>query len=178
LKSSPKKNLVREEKKNPKLIGWEDMVAVQNDLEENWSKTLNKWHARMHFGSEKAKDRLKVFNVNVWDQLNDTLNDDYRALEKSRMPLQDTERLDIKELVKSTNEAFAPVIDQSNPAQIIQNYRKRGIWVDSLGDNVESEKKGGHKRMKAYDLEVYDDRNFYSLLLKVHPISTPTIYLV
>ena len=34
-----------------------------------WMETVNKWHARLHFGSEQAKQKMKMFNKTVWQQV-------------------------------------------------------------------------------------------------------------
>ena len=37
-------------------------VAQKSLLQGQWRAALDKWHARMNFGSEKVKAKLKVFN--------------------------------------------------------------------------------------------------------------------
>ena len=48
---------------------WEELMKVQSSLEEEWEIIINKWHARTHYGSEKKKTNLKVFNQTLWDQV-------------------------------------------------------------------------------------------------------------
>jgi hypothetical protein len=163
-------------------ISWESIIEKQNILEKSWETTLNKWHSRMHFGSEKVKSRLSVFNVNVWEQIIDlssSFQHEKRILEKSCCSLEDSDRLDIVEMKKE--------LSSSSVARKVSEYRKKGIEIfneeeengregdggtSEEDENVERKKmKDGAtnkgKKQKIYDLEVYDDRTFYSLLLKV-----------
>jgi hypothetical protein len=48
---------------------WEEWSDLQETLAEDWKSVINKWHARTHFGSEKKKSSLKVFNQTIWDQV-------------------------------------------------------------------------------------------------------------
>jgi hypothetical protein len=49
---------------------WNRIENVNNTLETSfWFPTLNKWHTRIHFGAEKNKSKLKVFNQNISDQV-------------------------------------------------------------------------------------------------------------
>jgi hypothetical protein len=48
---------------------WEELSDLQDTLAEDWKSVINKWHARTHFGSEKKKSSLKVFNQTIWDQV-------------------------------------------------------------------------------------------------------------
>lgn len=49
---------------------WNDLQAAQNQLQTSrWEPVLNKWHARLNFGSEKTKSKLKVFTQTMWDQV-------------------------------------------------------------------------------------------------------------
>jgi hypothetical protein len=50
---------------------WDELVEVQDSLTEDWKAVINKWHARTHFGSEKKKANLKVFNQTIWDQVSE-----------------------------------------------------------------------------------------------------------
>lgn len=83
---------------------------------------------------------MKVFNQTVWEQIDIALGDDIRVMEKSRMPWGDSKRLDKD-------------IDEGAEIQIRGN--------DSVVE--EGVQKTGSRR---YDPECYDDRPFYSMLLK------------
>jgi hypothetical protein len=164
-------------------LSWESIIEKQELLEKSWETTLNKWHSRMHFGSEKVKSRLSVFNVNVWEQINDlssSFQHEKRMVEKSCCSLEDSDRLDIVEMKKELSSSELP--------RKVSEYRKNGIEIfteaeeengrENDGETSEDEEEGTperkkkddnkrRKKRKMYDLEVYDDRTFYSLLLKV-----------
>jgi Apoptosis antagonizing transcription factor len=61
--SSTKKRKVNEE------IKWDDIAKIQQKLRPSWESTVNKWHARLHFGSEQMKSKMKVFNQTIWEQV-------------------------------------------------------------------------------------------------------------
>ena len=71
---------------------WERLYAPQK-LREDWEAVVNKWHARLNFGSEKAQSNLRVFNQKIWEQIETNLKDEVRTIEKSRLPLHDSERI-------------------------------------------------------------------------------------
>jgi len=49
---------------------WNRINSVDKALESSlWFPVLNKWHTRVHFGAEKNKSKLKVFNQNISDQV-------------------------------------------------------------------------------------------------------------
>ncbi len=50
-------------------ITWEQVLAPQEHMNAHWESVVNKWHARLNFGSEQAKSKLKVFNQSIWDQV-------------------------------------------------------------------------------------------------------------
>lgn len=112
-------------KKRKKEIAWDDVIAPQQRLQPEWERVVNKFHSRLHFGSEQKKSNMKIFNETIWDQISVLMNDDNKVIEKSTMPYNDSNRIDKLEI---TN------IDDSNE--------------------------------NSYDAEVYDDRPFYSTLLK------------
>lgn len=137
---------------------WNELIEVQNQLEIEWEEIINKWHARTHYGSEKNKANLKVFNQTIWDQvfpffplfpisfflsiliiskfqIDEILKDDTRVIEKSRIPKRESKRRRLS-------------IDQSTTDE-----NENEDQNENINNN--------------YDPEVYDDRAFYSLLLKV-----------
>ena len=65
--SSTKKRKVNEE------LQWDDIAKMQQKLRPSWESTVNKWHARLHFGSEQVKSKMKVFNQTIWEQVRLTL---------------------------------------------------------------------------------------------------------
>ena len=49
---------------------WEQIYKPQQQLQtERWEPILNKWHARLNFGSEKTKAKMKVFTHTMWNQV-------------------------------------------------------------------------------------------------------------
>ena len=62
---STKKRKINEE------INWEDIVRTQDKFRPSWESTVNKWHARLHFGSEQVKSKMKVFNQTIWEQVSE-----------------------------------------------------------------------------------------------------------
>ena len=101
---------------------WNNMYKGQVKAEEKWKGVLNKWHARLNFGSLQIKSKMKVFKTSLWDQVDEVVGDDTKVIEKSRM--SQTSRLD-------------------------------RVHLDERGNDEDK-----------FDLEVYEDRNFYSMLLK------------
>mmetsp|Transcript_6355 Transcript_6355/g.9509 ORF Transcript_6355/g.9509 Transcript_6355/m.9509 type:complete len:303 (+) Transcript_6355:3-911(+) len=129
-------------------VSWSNVLSAQENIESQsrWKEVLNKWHARMNFGSDHVKNKLKVFNRTFWDQIEDTLSDETRAIEKSRMPLSESCRID---RIVTANKK-----DVNSELHI----------ADEMIDDVPPPKKSSLN--KQFDLEVYDDRTFYSHLLK------------
>ena len=49
---------------------WPELQETQQRVkDENWRPVVDKWHAKMYFGSEKTKSNMKVFNHSIWDQV-------------------------------------------------------------------------------------------------------------
>ena len=61
--SSSKKRKINEE------VKWDDIIRTQQKFRPSWESTVNKWHARLHFGSEQVKSKMKVFNQTIWEQV-------------------------------------------------------------------------------------------------------------
>lgn len=53
---------------NPEQV-WSHIFQLQSTFEPKWKAVLNKWHARLHFGSEDKKSKMKVFKQSLWDQV-------------------------------------------------------------------------------------------------------------
>ena len=81
------------------------------------------------------------------------MTDEARVVEKSRCPLTESQRID-----KDSSH-----IDEDRDED--EDEGDRNGEEDGKEDMEEERDK--RKPSKAFDLEVYDDRNFYSLLLKV-----------
>ena len=150
---------------------WEAVVAPQMLLRPHWEATLDKWNARLHFGSERKQSKLKVFNQKLWGQIQIALSDKQRVLEKSRMPLLESSRMDRA----SGDGAAAANLDDGEDHSNKDGDSPEGSdgsQDDDEYDEDDNRRKkkradnGSKKRRVDYDLEVYDDRSFYNLLLK------------
>ncbi len=51
---------------------WEKVKDTQASLSPKWKEILEKWHARLNFGSEYRKSQLKVFNQSIWETVRRT----------------------------------------------------------------------------------------------------------
>jgi hypothetical protein len=176
----------------PDLL-WKELQETQLALEPRWKAVMNRMHARVNFGSEAAKSRLKVFNTDLWAHVDDVLRQPSKQIEKSRMPFHETERvgledvkkklekLDYKEATNEGDESNDDDNDNDNDNEQaekddIEKQRHELLDLYSLHEEKEFDmgdfadkkaKKIRVKKRKVYDLEVYDDRQFYSMLLKV-----------
>lgn len=84
-------------------------------------------------------------------QIEDILTDEARVVEKSRFPLSESQRVDKSSLPIDGHSVDDDENEDGEEEEEDMEVRDRG------------------KQSKAFDLEVYDDRNFYSQLLKVVP---------
>lgn len=48
---------------------WEKTLQKQQSRQPYWEEVLDVWNSRVHFGSEKAKSKLKLFNQSLWSQV-------------------------------------------------------------------------------------------------------------
>lgn len=102
----------------------EEIVKIHANRIPFWKSSIEKLHSRVHFGSEQAKSKLKVFNQTMWTHVDTLLLDECKNPKKSRILLDESSR-----------------IDKPNSSSL-----------EMIG--------------KECDEEVYDDRQFYSTLLK------------
>lgn len=61
---------------------WEHLESIQSEMRSNWIPVVDKWHARLNYGSEKSKSKLKILRTTIWDQVSrrvfyDTLRKQY-----------------------------------------------------------------------------------------------------
>ncbi len=142
-----------------KELSWAQVFEPQEKLRGNWERVVNKWHARLNFGSEKAQSNLRVFNQKIWEQIDTNLEDEDRTIEKSRLPLHDSER------IGRSLEDEIPDDQRANDSNEDEDSDEDS---DSDSDNNKGKGNAAAKKRKRekYDLEVYDDRPFYSMLLK------------
>jgi protein AATF/BFR2 len=134
-------------------LSWEEVLAPQQRLRPHWESTLDKWNARLHFGSERKQSKLKIFNHKIWEQISVALSDKQRAIEKSRLPMAESQRLD-------------RTLGGGGGGSDEDNNKDSEEEEDDDDEEEEVTKDRGKKRRVGHDLEVYDDRSFYSLLLK------------
>jgi hypothetical protein len=123
---------------------WQTLFETQVKLKKSWIPVVNKWHARLNFGSELAKSKMKVFNQTIFDGIDLALEDKHRVIEKSRLLFVESKRPG-----KTESEAHAVI------------RRRLNDDAAAVSDDDED------ARAILYDPEVYDDRQLYSLLLKV-----------
>ena len=50
-------------------VSWGNIISHQDQLQVRWESIMNKWHARLNFGSEKSKAKLKVLSHSLWEQV-------------------------------------------------------------------------------------------------------------
>ena len=116
---------------------WETIERSITTAKESWIPVVNKWHARKSLGTEALSSKLKVFNKSIFDSIQEAVSDERRVVERSRIPFSESKRI-----CKS--------LDQPKLTRLLH------------GD---SEHDQSHESF-AFDEEVYDDKQFYSLLLR------------
>lgn len=142
---------------------WEEVSSVQDTLQVRWQQTLDKWAARLHYGSEKARAQLKVFNQSAWGQIEGALGEERRVMERCRLPAEETSRLGASLEVDLVNSLINP--SEENDYDEDRNAVSgmvEGLYVHPKVPDEQDRKKS----RRVYDAEVYDDRALYSLLLK------------
>ena len=48
---------------------WNELYEQQNKMKNQWVNVIDKWNARLNFGNEQAKAKLKILNYSMWDQV-------------------------------------------------------------------------------------------------------------
>lgn len=84
--------------------------------------------------------------------MEDTLLDEHRTVSKSRMPSDESRRLDKK---------------SANEDEEIEN----GLFRTTGGEKRGTKRGRENEEVQEFDHEVYDDRMFYAMLLKVSALS-------
>lgn len=146
---------------------WDQIEGLTNRFEDKWATILNRWHSKINFGSEKLKNKLKVFNVSLMSQVDDLILDDKRNLDKSRIPIYESERVGIESFVKQLEENPDALEKELLETHGIYVEKKLEIDDSMLSASLLKQQKNQQKKRKMFDLEVYDDRPFYSQLLNV-----------
>lgn len=119
------------------LEDWATIERTTALAKESWIPIVNKWHARKTLGTEALNTKLKVFNKSIFDSIDEALSDEQRIVEKSRIPFSESKRI-CKRL----------------------HQQKHSRSLDGGSEDVKNH--GNY----AFDEEVYDDKQFYSLLLR------------
>ena len=157
---------------------WDDISMLQQELRPTWEKVVNKLHARINFGSNSAQSKLRVFNKKIWDQVSSLRNDQKRMIEKSRMPSNDSQRIGrhLHDPVPADQKPRRSDSEEDSDEKNASNSDDDGDSDSEEDDNEEDSAHNGKSNKKRvyedYDLEVYDDRPFYSMLLKTFITST------
>jgi protein AATF/BFR2 len=73
---------------------WKRLSETHNALRPQWKSVTDKWHARLNFGSEQAKSKLKVLNYSMWDQIDEIVSNEDKFVEKTYSLFQDSRRHD------------------------------------------------------------------------------------
>jgi len=134
---------------------WEEVLAPQQQLQASWEASVNRWHSRLHYGSEKVQSKMRVFNQTLWEQVTEVLTDEDKCIQKSRAALGQSQRVD-----KPASNA---------PVDQVPGAEEESDSSDDGSGNGDSDALRRKKRnAEQYDMEVYDDRSFYTLLLKAY----------
>ena len=148
------------------ILTWKCIARQQRDLEEDsWNSVLNKLHARLNFGSENARQKMKVFGSSFFDQVDEFMTNDHRIIEKSRMLQQESNRI-----VLNTDENKINRSDSDNDNDSGSNNDNDSDSDSNFDDIRNAKGNDRNSKKRKYDMEVYEDRSFYSVLLKVESI--------
>ena len=147
------------------MLDWVNVESPQKLLFPKWTETINKWHARLHYGSEKTQTNMKVFNQKIMEQIDVSLVDQKRCLEKSRLPLNESNRVD-KPIIDSKTKDFEGKEDNHDSDD--GNEFEYDYESDSENARFKNISNCNNSLKRKLDLEVYDDRAFYSMLLKTY----------
>lgn len=47
---------------------WDELSNQQSSMKSQWVNVIDKWNARLNFGNEQAKAKLKILNYSMWEQ--------------------------------------------------------------------------------------------------------------
>ena len=93
---------------------------------------------------------MKIFNQTIWQQIDMALEDDNRVIEKSRAVWNESQRMD-------------KGMDSTSMYMKNNGMNQQEHTDDEDEPRIKTKNKG---ETGQFDLECYDDRPFYSLLLK------------
>lgn len=66
--TSAKKGKKRRTRDDDDEIMWSTIEDTQRNLRPRWEAVVNKWHSRLHFGTE-GNAKMKSFKQTLWDQV-------------------------------------------------------------------------------------------------------------
>ena len=96
------------------------------------------------------------------------MQDESRVIERSRSLLEDSPRLGIARIKSTTPSTFlASHSDNDDSDEIELAATSGGLEDDDIDIDGHGSRRMARKRQQRFDEEVYDDRAFYSMLLKV-----------
>jgi protein AATF/BFR2 len=144
---------------------WERIYAAQKRLQPAWESSVNLWHSRLHYGSEKVQSKFRTFNQSLWEGVDAAIQDEDKCISKSRAQLGQSTRVDRPQLL--TPQDQVPV----NEDTAAGSDSESGSGSDSGSDKESKGKRKGKSSSGQYDMQTYDDRAFYSLLLKAYIMS-------
>ena len=127
---------------------WQHIEEIQADMKRNWKPVVDKWHARLNYGSEKSKSKLKILSSTIWDQVCLLSRSGVRVL---------TSHLSTKSVQ----------IDRALSDESLMIEKSRPLLMASKRLRKPANE---HRPATARDEELYDDTHFYSMLLKVWPL--------
>jgi protein AATF/BFR2 len=125
---------------------WTRIEHAMEQSRPRWKSVLEKWNARLHFGTETNKSKMKVFNSSLWSRIDEAMADEDRVLEKSRMKRGNSKRFGV----------LPDDLDDDDDDDLNSSGTGTGTGTGTVSTAVLSE----------VDSEVYDDRTFYAVLLK------------
>ena len=135
-----------EEVKNFKDLNSEEIWNHLNDthktLQPQWKAVTDKWHARLNFGSEQAKSKLKVLNYSMWDQIDNIITDENKFIEKTYGLYQDSKRHDKESNNHDNNNEnsklydFEVYDDNAFYSSLLKNYINSNTEITNNSDYV------------------------------------------
>ena len=152
---------------------WDSIYATQKQLQSKWESSINLWHSRLHYGSngEKLQKGFQVFNQSLWEQVDNTLADSNKCVMKTRMLAAISSRMDRPNRTSGAALPEDQVPTDENAVDDDSNSDNGDSGDDENGSSKSKRQKQKHNSI--YDLQTYDDRIFYSHLLKAY-ISSST----
>jgi hypothetical protein len=106
---------------------WTSIYSQQTEMEHKWKNVIDKWHARVNFGSEHMKSKLKVLNFSICEQVL-FLSSLYSIFCSQQLAHE------------SFNESLRPMISYQMNRGLSKNhvfqYLKVGGWISRWTQNI------------------------------------------